>query len=148
MKLNTVGFSIPMSLALMLPLVSIASAGDLRVLVSGIENDQGEIRCLLFSGSKGFPEEVEDAVRTISYPTVAPMMTCTFADVEPGRYAVVAVHDENGNAQVDAGFTGSFKEPWGVTNITRPARGLPKYLDAMIKVNPDGAANFEVVVSR
>jgi uncharacterized protein (DUF2141 family) len=125
-----------------------ASADDLRILVLGIGSEQGEIRCLLFRGSEGFPLDAERAIKTASYPAVMPMLTCTFADVEPGRYAVSVVHDENGNGEMDSNFVGSSKEPWGVSNNVRAGKRAPKFMDALIRVEPPHAADFEITLQR
>lgn len=123
-------------------------AKDLRVLVSGIENDQGEIACLLFQEDEGFPSRFEAATTRVRYPAVSGMLTCTFPNVEPGRYAVSVVHDQNANNEVDSSFLGTSKEPWGVTNNVRPARRSPRFSEAAIWVSATQVADYEVVVSR
>jgi uncharacterized protein (DUF2141 family) len=124
-------------------LVMPASADDLRVLVLGIEGEQGEIRCLLFRGSEGFPRDAERALKAANYPAVMPMLTCTFPDVEPGRYAVSVVHDQNGNGEMDIG-----DEPWGVSNNVRAGKRAPKFMEALIRVEPPHAADFEITLQR
>lgn len=125
-----------------------ATAKDLRVLVSGIESDQGEIACLLFQEEEGFPSRFDNAFNQVKYPAVAGMLTCTFPDVEPGRYAVSVVHDQNGNQKVDTSFIGTSKEPWGVTNNVRPERRSPRFGEAAIWISASQVADYEVVVSR
>ena len=124
-----------------------AAAKDLRVLVSGIDNAQGEIACLLFQEEKGFPTQTEQALENVEYPAVEGMLTCTFPNVEPGRYAVSVIHDENGNAKVDAGMF-SKKEPWGVTNNVRPDRRSPRFSEAAIWVSETQASDYEVALGR
>lgn len=138
--------AIPLFLALLA--AAPAAANDLRVLVSGIESDQGEIACLLFQEEEGFPSRFDSASNQVKYPAVAGMLTCTFPDVEPGRYAVSVVHDQNGNQKVDTSFIGTSKEPWGVTNNVRPPRRSPRFNEAAIWVSATQMADFEVVVSR
>lgn len=123
-------------------------AKDLRVLVSGIESDRGEIACLLFQAEEGFPTGFDSAFQQVKYPAVAGMLTCTFPDVAPGRYAVSVVHDENGNQKVDTSFIGTRKEPWGVTNNVRPARRAPRFGEAAIWVSATQVADHEVALSR
>jgi uncharacterized protein (DUF2141 family) len=125
-----------------------AAAKDLRVLVSGIQSDQGEIACLLFKEEAGFPVEAERAFNRVNYPAVEGMLTCTFPDVAPGRYAVSVIHDENGNAKVDTTFLGFSKEPWGVTNNVRPARRAPRFGEAAIWIEDAALADYEVVLER
>jgi uncharacterized protein (DUF2141 family) len=124
------------------------SAKDLRILVSGIESDQGEIACLLFQEEQGFPNRFDSAFTQVTYPAVTGMLTCTFPDVEPGRYAVSVVHDENGNKKIDTSFIGTSKEPWGVTNNVRPERRSPRFSEAAIWVSATQMADYEVAVSR
>ena len=123
-----------------------AAANDLRVLVSGIQKAEGEIACLLFQEEKGFPTQAERAFNRVNYPAVEGMLTCTFPDVPPGRYAVSVIHDANGNAKVDTTFLGFSKEPWGVSNNVRPARRAPKFSEAAIWVSASKAADFEVAI--
>lgn len=124
-----------------------ASAKDLRVLVSGIETAQGEIACLLFQQEKGFPTQAERALEKVTYPAVEGLLTCTFPDVEPGRYAVSVIHDENGNAKVDGGMF-SKREPWGVTNNVRPDSRSPRFNEAAIWVSETQASDYEVALGR
>jgi uncharacterized protein (DUF2141 family) len=124
------------------------AAKDLRVLVSGIEKAEGEIACLLFQEEKGFPVQADHAFTRVNYPAVEGMLTCTFPDVPPGRYAVSVIHDENGNAKVDTSMLGFAKEPWGVTNNVRPARRAPRFSEAAIWVSATQVSDYEVVVER
>ncbi len=132
---------------LLLPM-SPAFAKDLRILVSGIESDQGQIMCLLFSDEDAFPADVAGAATRMSYPAVEGLLTCTFPDVPAGRYAVSVVHDEDGNGEVDTNFRGAIKEPWGITNNVRPPRRGPKFHEAVIYVGETQPADYEVKLQR
>jgi uncharacterized protein (DUF2141 family) len=125
-----------------------ASARDLFVLVSGIESARGEISCALYNESKGFPQDDDGVVDTVRLPAAEGLLTCIFRDVEPGRYAVSVVHDENGNQKLDTNFMGFAKEPWGVTNNVRPDRRSPKFNEAVIYVSEEQLANHEVKIGR
>lgn len=138
----------PILVALALCVSTPALAKDLRILVSGIEAAKGEIDCLLFSEEKGFPDNVDRAFTRVQYPAVEGMLTCTFSEVPPGRYAVAVVHDENGNREIDTNLLGFSKEPWGVTNNVRPERRSPKFHEAVIYVGPSQPSDHEVVVQR
>ena len=125
-----------------------AAAYDLRVLVTGIESDQGEIACTLYDQGKGFPLDAERAVATKRYAAVPGMLTCTFTDVPPGRYAVAASHDENGNQKIDANVFGFIKEPWGVSNNVRPESRSPRFLEASVSMSPDRSLDLEVAIRK
>jgi uncharacterized protein (DUF2141 family) len=124
------------------------AARDVGVLVSGIEKQTGEIICQLYSGERGFPREEGDLLQTVRYPAGAELITCTFPGVEPGRYAVSVMHDENGNGEFDTNFMGFPKEPWGVSNNIRPDRRAPRFREASVTISEDQLASFEVVLER
>jgi uncharacterized protein (DUF2141 family) len=134
-------------------LLAVACAGtcaarDVGVLVSGIGSGQGEIECRLYSGENGFPYDDGDLVQTVRYPAGAELITCTFPGVEPGRYAVSVLHDENGNGTLDKSFMGFPKEAWGVSNNVRPQRRSPRFLEASVSISEDRLASFEIVLGR
>lgn len=124
------------------------AARDVGVLVSGIERQNGEIVCHLYSGQRGFPLKEGDIAQTVRYAATSELITCTFPGVEPGRYAVSVLHDENGNGKFDTNFMGFPKEPWGVTNNARPDDRQPRFGEAAIIVSEEGLANFEVVLRK
>lgn len=138
------GFLLLSSLLLAAPA---AAASDLRVLVTGIESDQGEVACTLFDQGKGFPLDAEKAVETKRYAAVPGMLTCTFSDVPAGRYAVAATHDENGNKKVDAGMFG-YKEPWGVSNNVRPETRAPHFVEASVTLTAERSLDLEVAIRK
>ena len=135
------------AVVLFLSAAPVAAANDLRVLVTGIESDRGEIACTLFDGSKGFPLDADDAVETKRYAAVPGMLTCTFNDVPEGRYAVFAVHDENANRKVDGNMFG-YKEPWGVSNNVRPDSRAPRFVESSVRMGPDRSLDLEVAIRK
>lgn len=124
-----------------------SAAHDLRVLVTGIESAEGEVACILFDQSKGFPLDHERAVDTKRYAAVPGMLTCTFTDVPEGRYAVAAVHDQNGNRKVDGNLFG-YKEPWGVSNNVRPDSRPPRFVEASVRMAADRSLDLEVAIRK
>ena len=126
---------------------SASAASDLRVLVTGIESDEGEIACTLYDGGKGFPMDADRAVAVKRYAAVPGMLTCTFSDVPAGRYAVAAVHDANGNKKVDGGMFG-YKEPWGVSNNIRPDSRAPRFVESSVTMGDDRSLDLEVAIRR
>ena len=125
-----------------------AAANDLRVLVTGIESDSGEVACTLYDQGKGFPLDAERAVAVKRYAAVPGMLTCTFSDVPAGRYAVAAAHDENGNKKIDANVFGFTKEAWGVSNNVRPDSRPPRFLEASVTMSPDRSLDLEVAIRK
>ena len=60
-----------------------------------------------------------------------------FADLAPGRYALKAFQDVNGNGKIDIGVFGP-KEPWATYRLARPKLRPPRFeemaFDAMLSV--------------
>jgi uncharacterized protein (DUF2141 family) len=61
-------------------------------------------------------------------------MRCTviFGNLEPGRYAAIAFHDENRNGKLDKNFLGVPAEPYGFSNSARGFLGPPTFRDAAV----------------
>lgn len=68
----------------------------------------------------------------------------TFFAIPAGEYAVVVVHDENGNGRLDNGLLGLGGEPWGFSNSARPLLGRPDFADAAFEVREDTAIEIEL----
>lgn len=124
-----------------------ASASELIVTVSGIAADGGEIGCALHAAPDGFPMAPEKAVRQW-HPAGTAGVTCRFADLAPGRYAVAVSHDLNGNRVTDTALFGIPKEPWGVTNNVRPGLRPPRFEEAAVDVPAEGSIVVTVEVAR
>ena len=50
-----------------------------------------------------------------------------FSNLEPGRYAAIAFHDENGNGKLDKNFLGIPTEPYGFSNNVQGFLGPPTF---------------------
>ena len=59
----------------------------------------------------------------------------TFADLEPGEYAVSAFHDKNNNGRLDTNLAGKPTEPYGFSNDAKGTFGPPKFEKARFSIN-------------
>lgn len=129
-----------------LPLDSAAT--EIVVRVSGVTAANGEIGCALFARDTGFPMDNTSA-RAHWQAAAAEGVTCRFADVAPGRYAVSVVHDLNGNRRVDTNLIGLPTEAWGVSNGVRPTLRAPRFDEAVFVVQDgDRETVLDVAVGR
>jgi len=60
-------------------------------------------------------------------------VTITFKNVEPGNYAILALHDENENKRMDFETNGMPKESYGTSNNPR-SYGPPQFGEAKFEV--------------
>lgn len=58
-----------------------------------------------------------------------------FGKVPPGEYAVVVVHDENGNGELDTGFLGFGGESYAFSNDVKPLFGRPAFDEVKFAVS-------------
>jgi uncharacterized protein (DUF2141 family) len=108
---------------LMLAVVLSVGSANLEVTFTGLRNDRGEVRVAVFAQPDGWPEQSEKAVRRAVVKIVQGRAEVTFEGLEPGRYAVVAFHDEDSNGKLNRGVFGQAKEGWAASNGARGAFG-------------------------
>jgi uncharacterized protein (DUF2141 family) len=58
-----------------------------------------------------------------------------FGKVPPGEYAVVVVHDENDNGELDTGFLGFGGESYAFSNDVKPLFGRPSFDEVKFAVS-------------
>jgi len=109
-------------------------ADEIVVEILGLENDQGQIGCRIFSKEDGFPDKMKKADKQLYSKPKSKKGGCTFAGFKPGTYAISVMHDLDKSGDLNTTFVGRPKEPWGVSNDV-PARrfGPPLYKDCTFK---------------
>jgi uncharacterized protein (DUF2141 family) len=110
--------------------VALAQApGDISVVVSGVRNDTGLVRCGLYNSPNGFREpgkEFKGAEAKIS----GGKATCLFNAVPPGTYAVAVFHAEHGETKLETGMFGKPKQGYGFTRDATGTMGPPSFTAA------------------
>ena len=112
------------------------------VTIIGFESDAGQVMVALWDDPEHFPtgENHVAALRAVIKDGSAQL---EFVDVAPGEYALSVFHDENDNGELDTGFMGIPKEPFGASNDARGRFGPPKFDDARFPVD-DGVVELTV----
>lgn len=67
-------------------------------------------------------------------------------DLAPGRYAFFAMHDANGNGDLDRNFLGIPTEDYGFSNGARGVVGPPSFDAAAITVRGGAPTRVEIVL--
>jgi len=94
-----------------------AWAGDLKVTIAGVRSDSGSVMIGLYDSAEGFDVAIKHATEAglltdksrlvgAAIRAAAGTQSIIFAQLRPGRYAVIAFHDENNNGRLD-------ESPWG-----------------------------------
>ena len=83
---------------------------------------------------ESFPHEERCPVRKI-VPAKEAERAISLATPAPGRYAVIAVADVNGNNKLDTNLIGIPKEPVGVSRNPALRFGPPKFDETAVELN-------------
>lgn len=108
-----------------------AAAADVRVKVSGVRSGDGRVLVAMCGPSTFLGRSCE---ATGSAAARAGTTEVVIRDVPPGVYAVQAVHDENGNADLDRNRFGVPVEGLGFSRNAPLRLGPPRFGDAAVEV--------------
>ena len=118
-------------------------AGEIRILVSNIEEKRGTIHYGAYNNPKLFPDErgkilggFEDVSRVIKDGLL-------IDDLEESNYAIAIFHDKNSNDKFDTFFSIP-KEKFGFSNNARVFLGPPKFEDASIFVGQNSIVEIMI----
>lgn len=120
-------------------LTSQSGAADLNVAVESVRSGQGQVKLMLFEREEGFRKE-DQARQIMALPAREGSVIGSFRDLPPGRYAVIAYHDENANDKLDLRFGMFPKEGYGHSNNYVPS-GPPNFKAAAFEVPATGASS-------
>lgn len=119
-------------LLLLFVLTGCCFAEPVKVTITGIRNDKGQVAALVYKSEKGFPDQRGDAYKVVALPAKKGSVTLTMKGLEPGKYAIAVIHDENSNGAMETNFIGLPKEGVGVTGGMGYSK--PKFHKSVINV--------------
>lgn len=117
-------------------MASVPAQVDVSLNVSGLRNGKGQLMVCLTKNPKAFPDCAKDSSAIKKLVPASGVSHLTFANVEPGTYAVAIVHDENSNNKMDLRL---FIPREGFAFSRNPAirMGPPKFGSASFVVGGD-----------
>jgi uncharacterized protein (DUF2141 family) len=123
-------------LALMGSLVALGAAPppdavSLTVALSGLRSHAGLVRICVSHQEQPFPacRGSDDGLLTV---VPASQAEAVIPNLQPGRYAVAVIHDENGNGKLDTNVLGMPVEGFGFSNNPRIGFGPPRFAAAAL----------------
>lgn len=126
-------------------LAQTAQAGSLSVVITGIEEQKGEIRVALYDSSESF-DQGGPAFWGGLQPVTGQQETIIIDDLESGRYAIKLFHDADSDGEMDANMMGMPAERYGFSGKS-DRRGPPLWQDAVFDV-VEGDNNLAIVELR
>ena len=119
------------------------SAGEIRILVSNIEEKRGTIHYGLYNNPKLFPEESGKILGGFEEVSKVIEDGLLIDDLEESNYAIAIFHDKNSNDKFDTFFSIP-KEKFGFSNNARVFLGPPKFEDASIFVGKNSIVEIMI----
>lgn len=106
------------------------STSILELQIGEFRNTKGHVLVSVFDNEKDFPENGKNAIVNKKVKVTQKTHVITIEDLPAGEYAVVFLHDENGNQEMDTNFVGAPEEGYGASNDAVNTFSAPKYKDA------------------
>ncbi|MCU0431774.1 MAG: DUF2141 domain-containing protein [Cytophagaceae bacterium] len=106
----------------------------LRIEISGLKNNKGQVIVDVFSSRRGYPLETEYAIGRKKISIVNDNAVISF-ELPPGEYAFAIIHDENMNHILDQNILGMPKEGVAASNNAEGFMGPPSYEKAKFKLD-------------
>lgn len=109
-----------------------AHAGELAVQVQGVRDARGAIMAQLLRAdpASGTAKPIAATMR----PAQPGAVELVFPGLQPGDYAVMLFHDENGNGQLDSNAFGVPAEGFAFSNGAVAKFGPPKFGEMKVAV--------------
>jgi uncharacterized protein (DUF2141 family) len=122
--------------ATLLSLITGAACADpakLIVAVTNVRSSTGDLRLSLYSDPETFRKE-DRAVKVVVLPASGGEVTVEFVDLAPGRYALMAYHDENGDGKLNLRLGMFPTEGYALSNAPQ-VMGPPRFADSAFAVD-------------
>ena len=126
------------------PVTAGVQGARVTVTVTDLRNADGVVRACMTQDQESFPRcrgipGAYAAKAVASEGTI----TFTFEGVEPGRYAIALLHDENANGIADRALGMMPKEGFGFSRDAKVRLGPPRFGDAVFDI---GRANRDITI--
>lgn len=113
-----------------------AARQEVVVTVVDLRSAQGTVHACLTPEGGAFPDCAKDDRSQRRTVRANSRVTIVFTDVEPGKYAISLLHDENGNGKADKSLFVP-KEGFGFSRDAKLRLGPPRFSAAAFRVESD-----------
>jgi uncharacterized protein (DUF2141 family) len=115
-----------------------AKAADLTLSFEGVKTSTGAVMAAVFASEDAY-ESGRAPVAGRMIPVSGETASVTLTGLKPGRYAVKAFHDVDGDGKMNLNPFGAPTEPFAFSNNAVVAMGPPKWSAAAFEVTVAGA---------
>ncbi|MCR6624857.1 MAG: hypothetical protein DI562_18575 [Stenotrophomonas acidaminiphila] len=131
-------YTLPLSLVLACCAALPAWAADLTVTLHDVRAQTGLLKLAVVDSQAGWDGQAKP-IQADGAPPQGNVATFVFKDLQPGAYAVLVTHDENGNGTLDSNMIGMPVEAYGFSNNPNVMR-KPTWDEARFEVGAQDAA--------
>lgn len=132
------------AITLLSTLASAVRAADLTITVERVRGSSSGVLVAVHSDPARFPSDWNGAVARARVGAAPGSVRVVVPGLPPGRYAVIAVHDEDDNGEMSKGAFGLPREGFGTSN--NPGFiGPPRFSPALITVTGDASISIRMV---
>jgi uncharacterized protein (DUF2141 family) len=143
MKTSSATLAAAFVLASLFALPARSAELSLEVALTGVKDARGQVRVGLYADAKTFRKEAQ-ALAVQTAPAAAGTVRVRFTGLAPGRYAIMAYHDEDGNGELNRRLGMFPTEGYGLSNNPK-VMGPPAFEDSAFELPlPDGALRIEI----
>ena len=114
---------------------AVADEYALSVHIADVRGDRGQIQVELYNTPETFRKSAK-ALRIIRVPAQMDGVTVKFEGVVPGRYAILAFHDEDENGEMNKRFGMIPTEGYALSNDPQ-VFGPPAFKDSAFEMQSD-----------
>lgn len=127
------------------PQTQAGASGTLLIKASGFASAEGQAIIRVFNSDDGFPGDDDKAFRILKVKIAEGACTVELKDIPAAVYAILVIHDTNGNGKLDTNWIGFPDEPVGISNYPEPGR--PVFDKAAVQLEAGGKASVSIVVA-
>jgi uncharacterized protein (DUF2141 family) len=98
----------------------------------GVKSATGVVGFVLFDKATGWPEKRDLGYKNGATAAKPGTVEMKVEGIAPGKYAVVALHDENENKKLDKKGSGRPKEGFGISKDPKVGLKAPKFESAIV----------------
>jgi len=122
-----------------------AAQGGVKVEVTGLRNNNGQLVCSLWPGPEGFPRDDSHILKHVTAPIKNASGECVFAGpFHTGDYAVTLFHDEDGSGKFKSNIIGYPLEGYGFSNNIVPQFSAPTFDQCKFRYDGNGWKQISV----
>jgi uncharacterized protein (DUF2141 family) len=126
--------------------VEAQQGNSISVPVSGLRNNDGDVRCGLYNSAATFPKDGQQFMGVVA-PIANQQATCIFNNVPPGTYAVALFHaQQQGQTKMRTGMFGMPEDGYGFSRGAKIGMGPPAFNDAAYSY-AGGATSWPVAIT-